>query len=354
MGKKNLYYFVARDKKTNKFKFLDFDKSLEKIDLYTINYDNKDDLLKHLLDEGKINDIDTDIYIVTSKKNEGISYYDILYSDSSNIKDIAEGFSKKDIPTNLVDNVLDNFSFNMRYSDSLYNMVIDGKTCIYPKFVNYFKETSVDKFSQIKYKDSGWARKSYLLIRNIYDAFSKFHNSDVYDMSSDSTIGRKLIEDKLIKRIADNSDQMSLIDFDVFRDENDISKEKEENADKLLEITNTFDSIDRRIFKYVDRKVVLDTTKFNNISGEDLEQLKNLLDQKLMHTLYSYYNHKNFVFPDKREENSDYDTLIKQDQNSIIELLKNKIIFDNAYSWIMIYNKYILGEEYGRQKIKGE
>lgn len=355
MGKKDIYYFIARDIKTNKFKILSFGNSLEEIDLYTIKYENKDELLKFLITKGKINSMDTDIYIGIPKKNDEGKYFincfDILYSDSIGIKDIANGFLNKNEPISLIDSTLDKFVFNMKYSDRFYSMIMKGKTSVFPKFINYFKDTDPDDMFKIKYKDGAWPRKSYTLIRNIYDANSKFNNIDTYDIVSTNVIGRRLIEEKLLEKIGkgNKQNQMSLFDFDEFNEENNV-----EYDNKLLEITNTFDGISRRIFKFVDRKIILDTSKFNNISGEDLEKLKNLLGQELMNVLYHYYNHKNFIYSDKKDNGITYDKLINDDQKKILDLLKNKTTFNNAYSWIMIYNKYMLGEEYERQKIKGE
>lgn len=350
MGKKDIYYFIARDIKTNKFKILSFGQSLEEIDLYTIKYQNKEELLKFLITKGKITSMDTDIYIGIPKKNENGEYvinsFDILYSDSTSIKDLANGSLNKKMPATLVDDVLNNFISNMKYSESYYSMVKDGKTSIFPKFINYFREVPIDNYYQIKNKDGAWPRKSYPLIRNIYDANSKFHNMDVYNMVSKNVIGRKLIEKQLLIKINSmKKGQKSLFDYAEFDNGRN---------DKLIEITNTFDSIDKRIFKFVDRKVILDTSKFNNISGEDLGNLKDLLNQDLMTVLYHYYNHRNFIYSDRNDNSSTYDKLIEEDQKKILGLLKNKNIFDNAYSWIMIYNKYMLGEEYGKQKRKWE
>ena len=352
MGKNNTYYFIARNKKTNDFNIVDIGNSLEDIDLYTINFTGNPQLIKDLKSKGKIVDEDVDIYIVLPKKenNEKNLYYmDILYSDSKNIKNIAEGFKNNKKPATLVDEVLNNFCYRMQHDSRFFDMIMLGKTNLYPKFVKYFEGRKYDSFYDVKYRDGAWAQRSYPLIRNIYDAFSKstfFENRNIND-----EMYRKLIEGKILYKTGngDYDNQMDLFDYSEFTKDN-ISDE-----DKLLEVVTFISHLDQNIFKKEDNKLVLSRDKFSKIDEDKFNELSRLLDRRLITYIYYYLEHKKiYDDPSFRYFNDSYDKLLEDDQEGMLKLLKNKNVLDDAYSFIKVYNKYILGEEYGKQKRKGE
>ena len=353
MGKSNMYYLIARNKKTNSFNIIDVGNSLEEIDLYTINFDNKTQLVKQLVSEGKIDDSDVDTYIVVPKKDNGknyLNYMDILYSDSSGIKDISIGFKNKNIPTILVDETLNYFCFNMQHDSRFYDMVMLGKTNLYKKFTDYFEGRRYDIFYDVKYRDGLWTQKSYPLIRNIYDAFSKYNSSYKKDVTDQ--MYRSVIEDKILFKIDNNNcdNQMNLFDFPIFREDNFT------NDDKLLEIITMIDNLDKEVFVYTDNKIIVSRDKFSKMNEERFNYFSNLLDRRLITCIYYYLEHKKLYESISNNDsiNSNYEKLVNSDQRSIFAILKNKNVLDDAYSFIKVYNKYILGEEYGKQKRKGE
>lgn len=348
-----MYYFVSRDRKTNDFDIINIGNSLEEIDLYTIKYDNQDELVKHLISEGKINNDDVDIYIATPKKSNGIdyvNYMNVLYSDSKSIEDISKGFLKKDIPSNLVDDILNRFCFNMQNNARFFDMVTLGKTNLYSKFTDYFNGRRYDRVYDVKYNDGGWIQKSYPLIRNIYDAFSMYFNMD--NKKVEDNIYRKVLEDRFLFKTTNGKaeDQMNLFDYAEFKEENN------EHEDKLLEIITTFDNLDKSVFEFVNGRIVLSKKVFSKMSEDELNNFTLLLDRRLLSYVYYYLDHKNRQenISSKDDFTNTYDRLIEDDQTGMLELLKNETIFNNAYSWITVYNKYMLGEEYGKQKRKGE
>lgn len=353
MGKSNMYYFVARDRVTNDLNIINIGNTLEEIDLYTIQYDNKDELIKHLNEKGIITGTDLDLYIAipkNSSKGKYVNYMDVLYSDSRGVEDIARGFLNKNIPTHLVDAVLNKFCTNIQHNSRFFDMVTLGKTNIYSKFTDYFIGRRYDKVYDVKYYDGAWVQRSYPVIRNIYDAFSKFSN--IGDRKIEDNIYRKILEDKFLFKTNNDvqNNQMNLFDYSEFSNENS------DHEDKLLEIITTFDNLDKDIFNKDDGKIILSREKFSKISEDEFNSFNSLLDRRLRSYVLYYLEHKNLkdVYYDKNDANNMYDRLIEDDQKGILELLKNETIFNNAYSWITVYNKYMLGEEYGKQKRKGE
>ena len=122
------------------------------------------------------------------------------------------------------------------------------------------------------------------------------------------------------------------------------------------EVITTFDNLDRNVFEFVGGRIVLSKKIFSKMSEEELNDFTSLLDRRLLSYVYYYLDHKNRQenISSKDDVTNTYDRLIEDDQTGMLELLKNETIFNNAYSWITVYNKYMLGEEYGKQKRKGE
>jgi len=225
---KNYYYLIARNKASNDFQIIDIGTKLEEIDLYTGDYKDKKELMDKLISENKIYSTNTDIYIALPKvedKKKYIYTLEVLYDcgEDSIIGKAADSSLKGENIVPYADNILNNFCHDMKVNSNFFNYVVLGKTNIYKKFTNYFIGRRYDDNYKLKYLDNGWARKSYALIRNIYDATSKFYKFENHtDITEDDVRSRKLIEEKLLMKIGKgiNQEQMNLFEIPEFAEEN--------------------------------------------------------------------------------------------------------------------------------------
>lgn len=186
MPKKNKYALIAKDNNSNNYKFISFDDEkitkLEKIDLYTMHFDNKDEFVKKLIENGQIDNSDVDIFIVCSKKDgKEITFMEPIYFGpnyylSKDLVDIIPQFLKKNVDNKkCFDNILKQFENRILNSPGFYDMVVWNRTNLYGKFTDYIRQSKrVSGFMEkIKYNDGGWIYDSYPLIRNIVEAINR-------------------------------------------------------------------------------------------------------------------------------------------------------------------------------------
>lgn len=347
MGKANLYYLVGRDKVTNKYDVVYFDGKLESIDLYTTDYKNESELAEKLYADGKIKSKDVDLYIV-SPKNDSIATNEVLYSRNRYVKNIARDSINKNLgfDNNYVNSVIYEFCTKMENNSKYYNMVVYGNTDIYPKFTEYFIGRRYQSTYDVKYRDGGWATKSYLLLRNILESYDRFDNP-----REDYLEQRTLLEKSLLQRLDKNSsaDQLFLFDIPKFREQN-ISDE-----DKLIEIMDVFDRVLVEDFVLQNNRIFFDGDKRY---GEDLDKLRNMLGDDLNTQLglyvYHKYNSRNIDVDD--DKYFYYKSLIRNDKFNIVGALSSdSTLLSNAYEWIKLYTKHnsnLLGDENGYQRTK--
>ncbi len=229
MGRKIRYYLVARDKKTNGFSIIPMkDHSLEKIDLFTIQFGDSTELTNNLKKDNIISFSDVDYYVVFPKTENGktvLKSYEVLYNTSSDINKIISAIAKKSLNGTLakslaVHNLIESFCQKMSCDYAFYDKVLRGGTQLYTNFVNYFNERKSD-YSDINNKDNGWVLKSYPLLRNVAYTLrdSSYHSNDV--------IFRKLLVPALIEKTDESYDSNQFcFTFD----------EGKSNEDKLIEI----------------------------------------------------------------------------------------------------------------------
>ena len=183
MGFRNQYYLIGRNNKKNDIVNISFIKGiktrLENIDLYTTNFESKDELLKKLYLDNYIDDIDYDVFICNESK-KGLYFQEPLYKNREKIRDVAELSLDKKADYAINDSIIDNFCIRMKNDSAFYSLVMYKKTNLYDKFVNYFIEGRFKYINNIKYAEGGWVRDSYHVLRNIlssYDMFDKYLDS---------------------------------------------------------------------------------------------------------------------------------------------------------------------------------
>ena len=357
MGKKILYYFVGRNRKNNDFKVIPIENKwgnrLEEIDLYTTNYSNCLELMKALSEEGNIDSVDMDFFIVSQREKDGnkdLVFYDVLYQNSSKIRSVAEASLKGNIEDDEknIHQILNHFCWRMKFQPLFYNMVVYGETNLYSKFVQYFSLNRYQDYYSVKYQDGGWVQKSYPLLRNIVDCFHQLdysfgiHNS--YDLDH---IYRNMLEESLLEVTNKDYDEKQSNIFEL-----SVEESKEEKMEYILD---TFQSLPRGVFYQRENEIVFNEDLFGNYDSDDLEQLKSILGERLSFlvqilSLHTYYYQKSI----QKMKNSDkYEKLIEEDYQQIKNLLEeDSDLFKKAYQWSLLYQKYksrIVGEESGYQ-----
>ena len=187
MPRGNKYVLIAKDNNSNNYEFISFGDEkitkLEKIDLYTMHFENKNELVERLISNGQINNNDVDIFICCSKNSgKEISFMEPMYfapnlSLSKCLIEVANSFLKKgECDKNSFNKILGVFENKIVTNRSFYEMVVYEQTNLYGKFTNYIKKTGAKYgfIDKIKYNDGGWVFDSYPLARNIVEAINRF------------------------------------------------------------------------------------------------------------------------------------------------------------------------------------
>ena len=358
MGKRNLYYLVARNRKLNDFQIIRINdkvgNSLEEIDLYTTNYGSALELVHSLQEQGILIGKDIDFFIVSQrhkKEEKHLSFLDLLYNDSAKIREVAEASSKGKIDDSqrCVNDILNHFCWKMKYQPVFYNMVTYDDTCLYPKFVRYFVNQRYGDFYSVKYRDGAWVMKSYPLLRNIMDSFHQFDYSfGRNNHFSLDYVYRDLLEESLIEATSEDYDQNQGNIFDI----DDSSFTDEEKMNHTIEV---FQELPKGVFYQEGDHIVFNQELFGSYEEDDLELLSSLLGGQLsfyvqMLTFHNYYYQKGL----KEARNvSEHEQAISEDLYHISSLLQESPdILEKAFQWSLLYQKYksrIVGDYGGYQ-----
>ena len=130
MGKRNIYYLIARETRNNQFRILPvtnmLGSTLEEIDLYTTQFTSKMELYYELLKEGKIEATWQDFFIVNQKNVDGkpvLYTQEVLYSPSWGIRGLAEASLYGFLEFNqYAKKLLDSFCTKMKYDPEFYRL----------------------------------------------------------------------------------------------------------------------------------------------------------------------------------------------------------------------------------------
>ena len=355
MGKKNIYYLVGRDRVLNNFEVFtlngEYGSSLEKIDLYTCNFKDSRELMKSFpnTDLGE----DVDFYIVHQDNNKRIIKDEVLYSDSKDIISIANDSLDKDISKSKrnIEIILNKFTRKMENNSKFFDMVVYGKTGLYKKFINYFRDGRFQGDYSIKYKDGSWAIKSYQLVRNVLDSFSRFENYRIDRVSLDNKY-RNLLDSSLVEKTSKdyNPNQWSL--FDLYK----LSPKEIGADDKIIEIIDTIDTVPRGLFVDCCDHIEFNEGEFSNYENDDLNKFKNLLKGDMPYYVKMLSSHNFFLQEAETNllDTSRYEKLIMEDKKNIVKYLRdNPYTLEYSYEWCLLYNKYkdkSLGDVNGYQK----
>ncbi len=349
MRKKN-YYLVARNRDTNDFKILkvygERGNSLERIDYATSKYTSYEELIDLLYSRERIDSKNYDLFIAYKGNNKEMKYLELIYnSKNDRVADLksalinsSNGDMKKSPDAK---RIVDKFCQKMEYNDLFYHFIMNGNTNLYKKFIKYFEKTptfGLDEDSTIhskpmysvKYADGAWVMDSYLLIRNIVEAFNRFDQfteKENRDYLNENVPYRKMINNRLMRETSKDFVEGQMNIFDYIEQEQMISEE-----DRLIEVMSTIDSIDIDTFIKEKNKIVLNEEKFASLDEIDLLKLKTLIRGKLLEYIYEYCSNKYDIELGQRAGLS---------KDKIIDYLRRSKNLDNAYNWCLIYNKYL-------------
>lgn len=354
MSKRILYYLVGRDRKTNDFQVIPIagkrGNLLEEIDLYTTNYESVWELMKVLKSQNIIKSMDMDFFIVSQKEEKGektLSFQDLLFKDSYQIRDIAVASKNHDIESanRKIQDILNHFCHRMKYNPVFYNMVVYGDTHLYPEFVKHFANRRYDDFYKIKYVEGGWPQRSYVLLRNILDSFHQndysFGKNDHFELDY---VYRELLEDYLLEITEEEYDEKQSSIFDLAPTVSD--------EDKVIEIMETFRRIPTGVFLQKGNEVVFNTKLFGEYDEDDQEKLSSLLGGRLslLVQMNAYHNHYLEEAESAMRDTSKYEQKIELDEKNIYNAIQDSPdILNQAYQWILIYQKYcnrVVGDEF--------
>ena len=369
------YYLVARSK-DNDIKIINFEddnRSLEKIDLITSNFNSSDELIKELKDRGYIDRTDVDLFVVKKSNKSTLKYYEVIYNDPNsnlirNLRTIAKSFLD---PTNgnkqnLINEIIS--TLNRKYNrDSLFRKFVDDRMF---KISNWIVEELGESYSGFSDRSVGWISGRYRTIRNIVEAINRYdqYGSYIYKKTFPSELSDSYSQEIIFGKInrKEETGQFSFFDEehkkvisrplevikeeveDVVEQKNDKKEEVEEtiipmsNEEKKKEVLQTIRRLPRKLFSKVDDKIVVNNNLFELYpSEEDEKKFSSLLRGSLLNNIYLYVIHSSAKERNKKNGffSSSLDKDIGIDYNSIKRNLENEKNLDKAYEWSQVYSR---------------
>ena len=353
MSRANQYYLIARERLTNEFSVIPVNGkrglSLEEIDLYTTKFDGEEDLASKLRKTGIISYEMPDFYIASQgKKGKSLNTQEILYKKQSVVREIADNSRNHEIQKSeaLIDSILDSFGDKMRRSPLLYEQVVEGRTNVYEKYAHYFLFT-YQKPSTIKYRDGGWARTSYPLVRNVVEAVSRSNMK--YSRLSDQMY-RGLLNDKVLEVTDPDYDPNQLSFFHELLQDIDVVDE-----DKLLNVMGTFEKLPASTVLMSDHDVFFNPSTFEGYSEGDLEKLETYLPKEIRLYLRLFLIQRDMLGVSPITNGSSERKIVKAQKDMIEIFRSHPDILDRANEWCQLYDSYkekTLGDSLEYQKKK--
>ena len=176
------YYIVSRNPNTNEYKSIMVGDSsvLENIDLYTLNFSNKTELIADINSYGYNLSEDDDLFIASLGRSHDLKIKDILYNGKyvSNIRDVAlASKNKEDFDYRPIFNT----TYKLCKNHSLYNRLFNSSK-LYKPFKDIIYQT-ISMFGKIGKdgnkvfnKDNYWLRSSYQLMRDVCVSFNLYES----------------------------------------------------------------------------------------------------------------------------------------------------------------------------------
>ncbi len=221
------YYIVSRNPNTNEYKSIMVGDSsvLENIDLYTLNFNNKAELIADINSYGYDLSNDDDLFIASLSRSHDLKIKDILYNGKyvSNIRDVAlASKNKEDFDYRPIFNTTYKLCKNHSLYSGLFNcskLYKPFKDVIY-KTISMFGKIGKDG-NKVFNKDNYWLRSSYQLMRdvcvsfNVYESLEEKTNlDDLSDVIKEEELidkSRRGLTNDLVRTLENGFGQMSFL-----------------------------------------------------------------------------------------------------------------------------------------------
>lgn len=361
MGKKKEYFLIARNKNSNEYQIIKINNkrrlSLEEIDEFTLNFDNGIRMNDYLMKAKVLDSSGYDFYIANQTNNK-MQYLEVVYCSRETrtelLQNVIRASKKKELTKDneSAKSILDSFSIKV-FEDRMFNQyIINGKSKLPKKFVDYFVGNQSVNYNA-KYRNGAWPITSYSLLRNIIVEMNRYDSNDklfIYsDKSSrDNELKRRQLDSKLLLETADDYIEGQMDLFSLLDEKSD--------EDKLIEVLHTFSYLpSETITKNKNGEYCYRVKTFPEYENGDLRKLQTLLTKELAKAIYEMLKVRqtSSIFDDGH-----YTEELKEARIKITnQLSENRRLLDNAYNWCLVYNKYserYLGDNYGRQYTKQE
>ena len=345
---KNRYYLFGRDRDNNKVKAISLseydiygsgndikvlDNSLEAIDYMTLRYRNQDELIDYLVSTGGIDNYNTEFFIV-SRNSKGINYLENIYSNSVLFRELKKValWKLKNFPVGFAnDEILDRFASMMINDEEFRKFIFSRYHKVYSKYIEQFIYCDkLDTAKNIKYRNTGWARESYPLLRNIVEAINRYN----YLKNNGNFITSALYYEVDSNSVRD----MSIGDISIYTDkgysEGQLNLFLEDNKpDKVMTVSDSISKFDFDSFILNDDKIIVFNRDKFKCSDVDYRRLNNL-DQSLLRLIYMYLTTKNFCEEDGCKELTsnilcNINKLLSEDEN----------VLNRAYAFCLLYSR---------------
>ena len=176
------YYIVSRNPNTNEYKSIMIGDSsvLENIDLYTLNFNNKEELIRDINSYGYNLSNEDDLFIASLGRSHDLKIKNILYNGKyiSNIRNIAlASKNKEDFDYRPIFNT----TYKLCKNHSLYNRLFNSSKLYKPykdiiyQTISMFGKIGKDG-NKVFNKDNYWLRSSYHLMRDVCVTFNLYES----------------------------------------------------------------------------------------------------------------------------------------------------------------------------------
>lgn len=221
------YYIVSRNPNTNEYKSIMVGDSsvLENIDLYTLNFNNKAELITDINSYGYDLSNDDDLFIASLSRSHDLKIKDILYNGKyvSNIRDVAlASKNKEDFDYRPIFNTTYKLCKNHSLYSGLFNcskLYKPFKDVIY-KTISMFGKIGKDG-NKVFNKDNYWLRSSYQLMRDVCVSFNVYESlegkislDDLSDVIKEEELidkSRRGLTNDLVRTLENGFGQMSFL-----------------------------------------------------------------------------------------------------------------------------------------------
>ena len=149
--------------------------SIEMIDLFTINFNNKEELVNYLSTLSDNISIDDDIYIIMKDGRNNLKIYDVLYSGPYNKeieKAAMDSISKKDLDSFPIFDKMRQHQLRNKYR----RLFREYNFCFYKTFKNFI-ETGYNKGHLSSSSENHWIWNSYYMLRNGVLSLNKYEET---------------------------------------------------------------------------------------------------------------------------------------------------------------------------------